>query len=441
MIFRKLFLLLIIFVTSLHADTTEVTTVSASDHSKSRVQLLCEKDNDVLDSIARVIRYDLAFTDQIKVALKTVDAMPDKDQSLKMFNAGVSLCCFLKKEKLSKDRDSKKEMSVGVFLKETSSNSIIYQEVLIVPKKDFIKSGHTVSASLLPILTGEKGVALASIAYCKQVAPKNKVVCVADYACKKERVVVSMNAVNVVPCWHSSKPLLFYTQLAHEANRLMAVDLRTGKNRIIASFAGLNMQPSVSKDGTKVVVCFSRDDTTDLYLYDQNESSENKKRTFRRLTKNGGNNLSPTLLSEGNIIFCSDYETKSPHIYCLNTVTEKTHRLSQSGYCTSPSYCEREHAVIFSKPVNGIFQIFKIVLDENNRRKKEIQLTSNEGDKHNPSVSQCGRYILFSYRCPHTDGRLIKQIAVLNALSGTIRTLTRGHEEKTFPTWRPQVQA
>ncbi len=438
MIFKKLFLGLGVLVSSLHADTTEITTVAATDHSKSKVQLLCEKDNDVLDSIARVIRYDLTFTDQIKVALKTADSMPDKKQSLKMFNAGVSLCCFLKKEELEKDRDKKKEMAVGIYLKETSSDNLIHQEILTIPKKDFVKGGHMVSASLLSVLTGENGVSLADIAYCKQIAPGNKVVCVADYACKKERVVVSMDAVNVVPCWHSSKPLLFYTQLAHEANRLMAVDLRTGKSRVVASFEGLNMQPSVSKDGTKVVVCFSRDDTADLYLYDQNESTENKRRTFRRLTKNGGNNVSPTLLPNGDTIFCSDFETKSPHIYCLNNATGKTHRLSQSGYCTSPSYCEREHAVIFSKPVNGTFQIFKIALDEQNRRKKEIQLSSNEGDKHNPSVSHCGRYILFSYRCSHTDGRLIKQIAVLNALSGTIRILTHGHEEKTFPAWRPQ---
>jgi len=249
-----------------------------------------------------------------------------------------------------------------------------------------------------------------------------------------------MNSINVVPCWHSSKPLLFYTQLAHQANRLMAVDVRTGKNSIVASFAGLNMQPSVSKDGKKIVMCLSRSDNTELYLYDRDESLKQDKRVFYTLTKNGANNVSPTLLPSGDVIFCSDFETKTPHIYCLSAKTKKTHRISGGGYCTSPTYCEREHAIVYSKPVKGTFQLFKVMLDENNKKKEEVQLTSNEGDKHNPSISPCGKYVLFSYRCLSTGQKLIKQIASLNCMSGVIRVLTRGLEEKSFPAWRPLAE-
>jgi len=216
----------------------------------------------------------------------------------------------------------------------------------------------------------------------------------------------------------------------------MVVDLATKRHKIMCSFEGLNMQPSISKDGKKVVLCLSRTGNSELYLYDSEVSEQQKRRVFRQITKNGGTNVSPQLLNNGDIIFCSDFKTGSPQVFYLDMANNKIKQLTSGGYCGSPRYCEKNRCVVYTKPVDGTFQLFRVVLDENHSVDSEEQITFNEGDKHTPSWSDCGKYITFSYRVADDDGILTPQIAVLNNSSGKIRVLTQGKEAKSFPTWR-----
>jgi len=67
---------------------------------------------------------------------------------------------------------------------------------------------------------------------------------------------------------------------------------------------------------------------------------------------------------------------------------------------------------------------------------KEHQLTKTPGDKLDPTLSACGKYVAFVHNT--YDEKLKKrtsQIATLNTKSNVIRTLTSSPEAKSYPCW------
>lgn len=405
---------------------------SSQVFSKLGCLILCIGREDIVYKIGKTVKFDLEFTDQLNVDLKKADTEPDAKVLPKLFEKGTSLCLFLKAGKATASG-----CEVEATLKEPSTNQVLFNRKFACSDKNVIYSSHSISHELFPVLTGQSAPVLSTLAYCKQISPKNKILCITDYACRKERVLFESHAINLAPRWHSKVPMLFYSQLTRYNNRLMSYDLKSGKQRVVCSYDGLNMQPSFSQDGVRAVLCLSAGTrgNSELFLYDQHECNKVGKRVFTQLTNNGGNNASPTMLPNEDVVFCSDFETGSPQIYYLNRKNNTVHRLTNGrGYSTAPSYCAATNAIVYNRFVKGVFQLFTINL--NDKSGVECQLTVDAGDKQEPVWSDCGRYVAFSYDCKEKGRKsVVSQIAVLNMASKKIKVLTSGSEAKSFPCW------
>lgn len=395
-------------------------------YSKLKSLLLCQGNDRLMLRFAKIIQGDLDFTDQFDVVLQKTTEDCSRISSEKLFKQGTSLLFSLEKNK----------KGIRVTAKDTNSNIVVCDEVVPVTEKTLLSQAHDLSSKLLMALTGEPGVCKSVIAYCKMLSPKHKIICVADYACKQERVAVKAKTINVAPSWHTKTPVLFYSQITNHNNRLMSVDLRDNTHKVVCSYQGLNMQPSFSADGTKAVLCFSGGrGNAELYWYDQRMCKQAGKRVFQQLTKNHAHNVSPNLLPNGNVIFCSNYQTGMPQIYYLYRKTGEMRRLTGGkGYCAAPSYCAKTNMVVYTRPIKGTFQLFTLLLDDLDNL-QERQITFGEGNKHEPSWSPCGRYIVFSSDEVDKKGRRIPQVSVLNYKSSKIRILTHSPEPKSFPRW------
>jgi tol-pal system beta propeller repeat protein TolB len=395
-------------------------------YGKIKCHLLLLGKNDQLTKIGKIVKFDLEFTDQLDIDLKSTKSKLSSKIMSKLFDQGSSLCLYLNNTDKTK---------IQATLKDTNSDEPLFEKEFECTKGNEIFDAHKISDELFPVLTGEKGPYLTSLAYCKALKPKHKVICVSDYACKRERVVVPTKTINIAPSWHTQAPILFYSQFTKNNNRLMSVNLETQSNQIVCSYDGLNMQPSFSPDGTKAVLCLSGGRNSEIYMYDHALCKKKKKRVFVPLTKNGGNNASPCLLPNGNIIFCSDFENGSPQIYYMERKSKQTYRLTNGrGYCAAPSYCAKLNNIVYNRAVKGVFQIFTLNLDDFNNI-QEKQLSFGPGDKFEPSYSECGRFIAFSFDCINNTKHKVHQITVLNCNSGKIRILTGGKEPKSFPRW------
>lgn len=427
----KKILLILFAIINLHLYATDAQIQQISFEVESQVRqyskikcdsIIIGKDAD-LQEVAKIIKYDLTFTDQLDVSLKLAKNKLNKKTEEKLFDDGVSLILYLEKKGKNK---------LITELKDTSSNQSLFKKEFTLDKKDLIYSAHKISDELLPVLTGEPGICLNSLAYCKRVSPRHQIICVSDYACKKEKSVVLAKTINVAPRWHTQVPTLFYSQFTKVNNRLMSVDIKTQKHKVICSYDGLNMQPDFSDDGKRAALCLSGGENSEIYLYDYALCKKLKKRVFLQLTHNGGNNSSPFLLPNGDLGFCSDFELGNPQLYYLSMENKKIKRLTSGrGYCAASSYCPKNNSVVYSKVVNGVFQLFTLNLED----LQEKQLTFGMGDKHEPEYSSCGRFVAFSFDKEYQKGRKTFQIAILNIRSGKIRILTKGAESKTFPRW------
>lgn len=391
--------------------------------------LVLGPENKVLENAAKIIQFDLEFSDQVEIEINRHAGELDPVVLAKLYNKGMALCLYLRMQD---------KHTIKVELKDPASNAALFEKAFPLTENNIVYQSHCVSDALMPVLTGEKGPALSTLAYCKQISSRQKVVCIADYACKMEKVIEQARTINVAPCWHSQVPVLFYSQFTRTNSRLMSYDLRFKRHSIICSYDGLNMQPSFSPDGTQAILCLSGKGNSELYLYDQAVCKKEKKRIFQQVTNNKGNNASPCYLPDGSVVFCSDFQTGSPQIYHLKAAiggSKKTTRLTNGhGYCAAPSYCAHTNSIVYTRYVHGFFQLF--TLDLNNPQPRERQLTFTTGDKLDPSWSECGKYVAFAYTCPDTKTKKpTNQIAVANVTSGNIRILTSSKERKSFPCW------
>lgn len=403
--------------------------INASKNAKIKTLMLCVGNDKSLIAISKIIKFDLEFTDQLDVDLKKTDVTLSGKALSKLFNDGLSLCIYLKRSSFLN------QSKIEVTLKEPSTDTTLFNKSFAYSEESLILDAHTISDKLMTELTGQKGPMLSTLAYCKQISKSCKAICIADYACKQEKILYSSKMINLAPRWHTQAPMLFFSQLTKENNRLMAFDLKTKKIKIVCSYEGLNMQPSFSEDGSKAVLCLSGRQNSELYLYDQALCNASKRKIFKQITHNGGNNSSPCYLPNDSVIFCSDFETGDPQIYCLNQKTRLVSRITNGkGYCAAPSYCKKNNSIVYCRLCQGTFQLCTIALGK--KSSVEKQITHDILSKQEPVWSECGNYIAFSTDCFNIrNGKNIPQIGVLNVQSGKIRVLTSDDKFKSFPCW------
>ena len=407
--------------------------INPSTTAKLPCLMLTCSDNESAQKLAKDLKFDLEFTDQVAIDLKKTDHEPTDHVIKKLFTQGTSLAIILN---VIEPAEGKKRGKISVCARDTHGNQTMFKETFSYGKTTTYFDSHEIAGKLLPALTGEASPFSGSLAYCKQYSGIHKVICVSDVAGKHEQVVVPNLTLSVAPRWHTQAPVLFYSQFGKANTRLMSVNIRNCKQRTICSYDGLNMQPAFSDDGKRAALCMSaKRGNTEIYLYDHKESKKKHRRIYKQLTHNRGNNSSPCMLPNGDIVFCSDFQTGAPQIYYLDTKKHVTHRItSGKGYCASPSFHQESRNVIYTRLVDGNFQLFSLNIDDH--RHREVQLTFGTGDKIDPAWSPCGRFVAFTYDGKEEgSNKRIPQIGILNCSSKSIRIVTHSRQPKSFPTW------
>ena len=330
-----------------------------------------------------------------------------------------------------------------IFLQEIPNRSVLewrmYDPLHAVMQKgkrmpleqvNVAKTAHTLADTLWLVLTGQEGIFSTTIAYCLEMV-KDKHISSDIYVGKPYNDTDAQLLVKggklLAPRWNknSQHPLLLYSEITPSNIRLMSSTMDK-KRRLVSNFDGLNMLPFFSSDGKKVAYCASYKGTSQIYC--TSLDMQNKKRITQRLTHNAGNNTSPTLRDNGDIIFCSDFETKAPQLYYLHGSDGALERLSQSGYCACPNFSEKNGKIAYCKLVDATMQLFLYDL----KTKQHKQLTFNKGNKDECCWSPCGNYLAFS-----VDENASSRIALLNLITQEQVFLTNAQQRCTYPSWSP----
>jgi len=293
-----------------------------------------------------------------------------------------------------------------------------------------------VANSVWPELTGQDGFFMTKIAYSKQVAGNKgrsyRHIYVADFDGMHEQIVVNTSTINIMPRWNSdhTNPLLFYSEYTNDNVRMMMVD--THKRRKIASnFEGINMLTSFSSDGKKVVYCASRGDGNCQMYYHENGIFKRLLYTDAATGKSlaDGNNISPTMSHDGDIVyFCSDFNTSLPQLYAYDIHRGTVAKITDGGYCTSPTYCHKTRQLAYTKKIDGIMQLYVFDTKTGTHR----QLTYDEYTKDECSWSPCGNYLVVSIEKNNRS-----RVAVYSILTKQLQSITPESTICGYPAWSP----
>lgn len=413
---KKLFFLLVLLSGKLSALDV------AAQKTKKMDVIIASLGNDTEDSriIAQTIKNDLLFTGQFNPQEIRLPDLKKKKQ-VTQYNNKAPLFITLS------DDSKKKTISWRAY--QTNSGVMVSGKKVQKIHNNPSEWAHVVSDSIVKELTGVSGPFASKIVYCKEdTKEKNKTkICVADFDGKNESTILSLDTIALAPRWNGKAidPLILYSEYTPSNIRLMVTDLK-GNKQIATSFDGLNMLPAFSSDGKEVVLCLSVEGTSQIYRYVYNKRKN--KPEYTRLTDNEGTNLSPSVLENGDIVFCSDFETKRPQIYSMNKKGKNIKRLSDGGSCTSPAYCCANHKVAYSKLIGGVSQI--MVYDF--KTEKNTQLTFDNKHKEEAAWSPCGNYMLFTVSDPYT-----KRLAVESILTKKRNYITGIQSKYTYASWSP----
>lgn len=423
----------------------------------SVILVLCGANAPFLKKMGKLIKNDLEFTDQFTVA----EYYQEGSFTNTSFSFYQGQGSFLITLNMSKNDEGALEWRLYKYTKKGKGQFIKGEETIIGVGSDWW--AHAISDEVYRQLTGNPSPFLTKIAYCKQMAEdtKGNRVCIANYNGTHEKLVVPFTPKSsqknknkkeeskvvvpyttyMAPAWskNAKVPQLLYSEYTPINTRLMISDL-INQPTIVTDFDGLNMLPTFSADGKEALLCLSVEGKTDIYRY-----VPYKKRSggeYIKITKNNGINLSPAVLNDSSIAFCSDYEFNVPHIYIMDKNGDNTTRLSQigqgKGMATSPAYSSQPNKIAYVQSINGIFQL--MVYDI--ATETTTQISFDYYHKGNPSWSPCGNYIICSMH-----NSISKKLGCFKLLTNTWQfinptsldfTVNQQDEVSyTFPAWSP----
>ena len=370
--------------------------------------------------IAQTIERDLNFTGQFASQDTRLSSLKKKTQVMEFHKQAPLFISLV---------DNQKEKAIEWRAYNTKTGQMVCGKKVKKSGSKAYEWGHSVSDSLVVELTGNEASFSTKILYCKDSAKykRGTDICIADFDGRHEQTILSLDTIALAPRWNgkSLSPLILYSEYTPSNMRLMVSDLK-GRKEVATSFDGLNMLPAFSRDGKDIIVCLSVEGSSQLYRYKYNKRK--KQPDYIRLTHNNGSNLSPQIRENGDIVFCSDYETKRPQIYSMNRKGKNIKCLSQGGCCTAPTYSIERKQVAYTKLVRSISQIMLYDFET----EKETQLTYDNKHKEEPSWSACGNYLAFTVSDVKT-----KRLAVQSLLTHKRNYITGTQQKYTYPTCSP----
>lgn len=351
---------------------------------------------------------------------------PSKKEIKQLSKRDVPLILFL---------TSSKTDSLEWRLYDTQQGTMIQGKKITLSKNDPQRYAEYIADALWPVLTGQEGFFSTRIAFCKEdtKGSSNKSIYVQVPYCAsgtEESFAVCCLLSNSKAFglgWNKDpyNPVILYSKSEHSKVVLKSVSLN-GVQKMVSNLEGINMLPCFSPDGTKGVYCLSVKDKINIFLFERTQQGS----MLKRITHNNGNNISPTLCDNGDIVFCSDFQKKGPQIYWYRAESKEVEPITTSGYCSNPHFSHKNNKIVYTKLDKSYMQLW--VYDCTT--KKHTQITQDPSNKHECSWSSCGNYIVFTWS-KNKESR----IALLNMVTDERTFLTAAGERCSHPAWSGQL--
>jgi len=320
-----------------------------------------------------------------------------------------------------------KKYVISYELIDVLSQQRVLGEVLSAGPKGLRKLAHKFSDAVYEVITGVRGVFSTKIAYItlKQLT-KNKQeykLHVADADGKNDFVLFKSNEPMLSISWSNDGKHLAYQSFHSGRPAIYIQHIRSGDQRKVTSFKGLNSAPMWSPDDSSLVMTLSKDGNAEIYIYDLATNKVN------RLTNHYGIDTEASWSPDGKeVVFTSDRSGK-PQVYRMNIKEKKPERLTFVGnYNARPRFSKDGESLYYVHRSRGSFHIAAI----NMKTEEQLVLTSKTSLDESPSVSPNGRMIIYS-----TLRGKNSVLAVVSVDGGSKYFLPSNSGDVREPAWSP----
>jgi Tol biopolymer transport system component len=366
-----------------------------------------------LDQVVAHLQKDLERSGQFELVYKYTLLPTSKADIQELFKKGYALAFFINKAEEGKALEWR--------LYDTGQS-------LMVKGKKYYKTGsstlgwaHALAHEMWPELMGEPGPFATRLCYIKKVPNARhkwlNQVCTCDVRGELERVIFSTPRIIIAPCWGIDKerPYIVCSEFTQANVRLVAVTPQ-GKKHVLLDFDGTTVGVSF---GSGADLVYGRSGGIWRYRYD----SGLKKSIHSLLIKEKSACACPTLLSNGDVIYCSEGKIKR-----YDNKTGQREVVQGEGYSVGPTCHEKTGKIVYSRRVKGAMQLFIHDI----KTGKSEQLTFDKGDKVDACYSPCGAWVAF---CVEQRGK--GSIVTLNIKTKKRYMLTREGDNCRYPAWSP----
>lgn len=278
------------------------------------------------------------------------------------------------------------------------------------------------------LTTGEEGPFDSSIAFVSTREGGFKEIWVARADGTQARQITRNRTINLSPNWSPSADTLLFTSYRDGRPRLYEVDIDGGRLRAIPGEGGLVVGGEFAPDGRAIAVAREQTPGNSEVLI-VNPAGE----VLRVVTRDRGIDISPSWSPDGRrVVFCSS-RGGTPQIYIASLQSGAVERITFEGsYNTSPAWSPAGDRIAYTGRVAGRFQIFVLELAS-----REVhQVTSAAGDSTSASWSPDGRYLVFAST---RSGRGEIYLSDWRGLAPR-RLITTGGDDSS-PSWSPRRPA
>ncbi len=306
-------------------------------------------------------------------------------------------------------------------LYDVSAEKQLWSEVFTGKRRFARKMAHAFVDEAMRVITGEEGPFPGEIAFVS-TRTGNKEVYIMDYDGYNVERITKNGSINLNPSFSPDGRKLLYTSYKKGNPDLYLRKVYSDRETLISARPGLNVTGAWAPRGNKIALAMSKGGDSQIYLINA------RGKELARLTSGDAIDISPSWSPDGShIAFVSDRDG-SPQIYIMNANGTNVHRLTNSGsYNVEPSWSPRGDRILYCRRVGDGpgFQIYAINPDGTG----DTRLTA-EGRNEYPHWSPDGRFITFT---SNRDGK--ESIYVMRA-DGTFQIrVSKGKGGDSQPVW------
>ena len=300
--------------------------------------------------------------------------------------------------------------------------------------------GHVYCNDILEKLTGKPGFFLTKIVVARETVNNEKEIYVMDWDGANVKQMTHHRTISQSPSWSRDGSQIAYTSFVFHRKQktrnadLFLYDFMTKKRALLSYQKGINSGATFDPNEDYVYLRISKNGSSDIYRLGTNGKNLTKITQGPR----GAMNVEPSISPDGTKMAFSSDRSGRPMIYVMDLRTKSIKRITFAGvYNSSPAWSPDGKTLVFAGFDKSHFDIFTV--DANGKNLKRLTSAKKKNGRWSnneyPSFSPDGRFILFS---SNRSGKY--QLYIVSIDGKYEHRLTFDNKHYYKPQWSPYLK-